>query len=130
MTDPVFQQTEHLAISSHLAAKEENIIGLLLRSGHTEFLSKLEGFNARWVVGNDADGTPVSIATREVIGFYLLDRSAMPGPIPHYEPQSGMSAELEAWQGALMELRAAAEESKDERVLAAAARLARLEDQS
>jgi uncharacterized protein (DUF2336 family) len=126
MTNPAFQSTQHHALTQHIEADEANVAGVLLKSGHTEFFSTLAAWDAVWLKGTDADGVPTAIAASEVVGYYLLDRKSLPGATA----EEGVSADIEAWQTALMELRAAAEESTDERVSKAAARLARLEDAS
>lgn len=97
---------------------------LMLRGGHTVLFRDMMGataFNPVRVEGFAAPGTDrIFVSPGDIVAYTLLE---------HYEPEDeGMAPEAaKAWTDALMYLRACADESNDERVKDAAARLDRAE---
>ncbi len=129
---PFFQSSQHLACKTWLDEDpDHHLVAVLLRgSGHTEFFSQLEEWKPTALVGRDADDAFVALSPEEVVGYYMLDRAALPSAVLGAVDvtDQGTSPDLAAWQAALDELRAAAGKSKDEAVKAAVAKLAAVEN--
>lgn len=136
----LFTQADHQKAEVFLKEKPGNALLVTLTNGVHFALIALDPFSPLRIAGRDEEGSEVVIGSAWVGAFMLAeDFSGGPtyqlvgGPRPIGEAitgtieEFGMSSNMEEWQTAFMELRAACDESEDQRVRDAAARLDRVE---